>query len=321
MSMMQSRSFIRYKNYRYLYLSGILVTLATISYLTIHPGGSEHHGGTWLGYVLGVTSMLILFLHVWYGIRKRLAPRIPDRRSLRTDNDRKEGDVQTTVPPPRKERRRLHLKESWRFGGTLQGWLSAHVYLGIALVVLASLHAGFHFGWNVHTLTYVLMLLIVVTGCYGTFAYLYYPKQITRNLNGATTGDVLKSIRELEESIIRRAIDLPDEANRIVLKARQETRIGGNLFQQLSGIQHDCPTVAAVQYFKKTGLDPAFDHQKQLVRELYYLSLKKKMLVSKARKDIAMRARMQCWLYLHAPLSIALLAALFVHIWAIFFYW
>ncbi|MEO5345780.1 MAG: cyclic nucleotide-binding domain-containing protein [Magnetococcus sp. YQC-9] len=323
MSTIQDKSFIGYKNYRYLYLSGILILVATLSYLNIHPGSLDHHGGTWFGYVLGILATLILFVHLWYGVRKRRAPKIPDRRNDRPDNghDSKRTDAPTTPLPLKEQRGNVAGYESWRFGGTLQGWLSAHVYLGIALVVLASLHAGFHFGWNVHTLLYLILILVVATGCYGVFAYLYYPKQITRNLNGATLNEVIQNIQELDEKISRRAIELPDDANRILWKARQETRIGGNLFRQLRGDQPDCPTLAAVQYLKQAGLNPDFADQKQLVRELYYLCLKKKMLVSKARKDVAMRARMQFWLYLHTPLSIALLAALFVHIWAIFFYW
>ena len=46
-----------------------------------------------------------------------------------------------------------------------------------------------------------------------------------------------------------------------------------------------------------------------------------KAAVCCARSDIAYRARLQLWLYLHVPLSIALLAALLAHVIALFFYW
>ncbi|MBF0613951.1 MAG: cyclic nucleotide-binding domain-containing protein [Magnetococcales bacterium] len=315
MSAMQARSFLHYKNFRYLLFSGLLVALATTAYLTVDPGGSGHHGGTWLGYVLGSISMLLLLLHIGYGLRKRLAPRVPNRRSMRTVN------MAATPPLRTQERRRARTKESWRFGGTLQGWLSAHVYLGIALLILASLHAGFHVGWNVHTLVYVMLWLVALSGGYGTFVYLYYPKRITKNLNNSTLDGVLKEIQQLDATIRQRALDLPDAVHAVIAQSRLKTRIGGNLWQQISGIQKHCPTAAAVDHLKQAGLDPALEDRKKQVRELYYLCLKKKMLVARARRDVAMRARMQFWLYLHTPLSIALLAALFVHIWAIYFYW
>ena len=50
---------------------------------------------------------------------------------------------------------------------TLKGWVSAHVYLGISLVVVATLHTAFQFGWNLHTLFYGLMLLVIVYPCGG----------------------------------------------------------------------------------------------------------------------------------------------------------
>ena len=50
---------------------------------------------------------------------------------------------------------------------SLKAWTSAHVYLGLSLIVIATLHTGFQFGWNVHTLAYALMMLVIVSGIYG----------------------------------------------------------------------------------------------------------------------------------------------------------
>lgn len=48
---------------------------------------------------------------------------------------------------------------------------------------------------------------------------------------------------------------------------------------------------------------------------------KRNALLDRVNRDITLRARLGVWLYLHVPLTIALLAALFVHVLAVFMYW
>ena len=324
MDMMQRHTLMKYRNYRYFKASSLLMAMAIAAYVLIEPAGGIYYGGTWLGYVLGVISALIILLQMFYGISKRRTPGMRDRRqpSINSLPKQEEDIAQAGFPARRKtERRRRHARESWRYGGSLQGWLSAHVYLGASLIVIASLHTGFQFGWNVHTLAYVLMLLIIASGFYGVFAYLNYPRLITQNMGEDTLSGLLLKIAELDELARIRALDLPDEVNALVLKAQHGTRLGGNLFQQLSGSQRDCPTGLAVRQIQLLGEKLIKDEQPKLMRDLYSVLLRKQKLVLRARTEIKLQARMQFWLYLHVPLSIALLAALLAHIVSIFFYW
>ena len=55
--------------------------------------------------------------------------------------------------------------------GTVKGWTSAHVYLGVALIGLTLLHSGFQVGWNWHTLAFALMLIVCLSGIYGCLLY------------------------------------------------------------------------------------------------------------------------------------------------------
>jgi hypothetical protein len=57
------------------------------------------------------------------------------------------------------------------------------------------------------------------------------------------------------------------------------------------------------------------------MRDLHFVLLQKQQLVRKARNDIYLNARMRSWLYLHTPLSVALLAAIVAHVLTIFLYW
>jgi hypothetical protein len=276
---MQRLTILEYKRYRYLKAALLLAGLAIAAYVFHHPAIGAH-GGTWLGYTLGILSAAIVGLMLWLGVRKR----------------------------------------QYRGTGVLQGWLSAHVYLGASLIVLATLHTGFQFGWNVHTLTYFLMMSVIANGFYGLYAYLRFPRMVTENLGEDNLDTLLLKIADLDELARLNALQLPDEINHIVYQARQGTRIGGSIIEQFTGRQKDCPTSAAVSELHNLGKNLK-GIQPKLHRELYSIMLRKETLVARARQDVMLKARLGLWLYLHVPLSIALVAALMVHIFSIFFYW
>lgn len=254
--------------------------MIAITAYVMHHPPYGAYGGTWLGYTLGVTSASIIGLLMWLGIRKR----------------------------------------HYRGAGMMQGWLSAHIYLGTSLLVLATLHTGFQFSWNVHTLTYILMVFVVINGFYGLFAYLRFPGLITKNLGEETLQSILVKISELDELARMNSLQLPDEIVAIVRQVHEKTRIGGNMVQQLVGHQLDCPTSGAVRKLRDYSKDLKGIQAKHS-RELYLLMLRREALVATARRDVMLRANLQIWLYLHIPLSIALLFTLIAHISSILFYW
>ena len=49
--------------------------------------------------------------------------------------------------------------------------------------------------------------------------------------------------------------------------------------------------------------------------------LKKQELVARARRDVQLKSWLDIWLYIHVPLSVALLVTLITHIVSVFFYW
>ena len=112
------QSFLQYRGKRYLWIGLALCVVAVLAY-GWHAPLSPPNGGTWLGYTLGTIGALLILWLTALGVRKR--------------------SYSSTL-------------------GTVQGWVSAHVYLGLALLIVATLHTGFQFGWNVHTLAYVLMV-------------------------------------------------------------------------------------------------------------------------------------------------------------------
>src|SRR5262249_202093 len=123
---------------------------------------------------------------------------------------------------------------------SVQGWASAHVYLGTSLIILATLHCGFEFGWNIHTLAYALMMLVIASGFFGVYAYLRYPEIMTANLAGETLETMLLKASDLETKCKRIALDLPDEVNALFMNASrlsaERSALRGSLRRQLRGV-------------------------------------------------------------------------------------
>ncbi|MEQ1890136.1 MAG: hypothetical protein ABL951_13310 [Alphaproteobacteria bacterium] len=258
-----------------------IVAVALALYWLHNPAYGIANGGTWLGYTLGGIGAFLIVWLMWFGIRKR------------------------------------------RYGGggaPVEDWLSAHVYLGLALIIVGTLHTGFQFGWNVHTLAYVLMMVVIFSGVFGLFAYLRVPELMTHNRRGMTLVQMMHEISDLDTECREAALALGDEINQIVLTAAQNTRIGGGVIRQLSGDDPDCATRDASRNVRHLA-DNAPSDQAEGYRLLLSLLARKEELLFRARRDVRYKALLDIWLYVHVPLSFALLGALIAHIVSVFFYW
>lgn len=299
------QSFLRHRNFYWVKAALALCLLALGAYLW-HQPVDPPNGGTWLGYVLGGVGAGIIVWLSWFGVRKR--------------------------------RYRAE-------AGNLSAWLSAHVYLGVALVLLVTLHTGFQFGWNVHTLAYVLMLTVVLSGLYGIYAYSRYPALVTANRAGFGREALLAELAEVDEQALTLADSVGPEAHAVVLNGIERTVIGGGLWDQLSGGRRK-PTQMALERLQglagaasrggdaqrlaadainvlsgqvKGGRDGALRLER--IRGLSDLLARRLALVERLQRDVMYHARMELWLFLHVPFTLGLLAALLAHIVSVFFYW
>jgi len=277
---LRHQSLLEYANYRYFKFAALVIALAVGWYVWDNPPGGPN-GGTWLGYTLGTVGALLILWLLWFGIRKRRYSR-------------------GTIP--------------------LLGWLSAHVYLGATLIVIATLHAAFQVGLNVHTLAYLLMLFVIFSGFYGVYVYLEIPRQVTDNLGAETRSSLLLRIGDLDKQARELALGLPDAINQAVLSAAQNTRIGGSWRRQLAGNDPRCATAAAVRKLQEIGKSLRGEDARTN-QQLYTLLLRKQEMLAAVRRDVAYKARLDLWLYFHVPASVALLAALIAHVVSVFFYW
>ncbi|PLW68630.1 hypothetical protein [Pseudohalioglobus lutimaris] len=287
---------LNWRNYRYGKWA-LLLGLFSIA-LYVSQGASPAqppNGGTWQGYVLGtIGALLILWLSV-LGVRKR---------SYSSS------------------------------AGTVQGWTSAHIYLGSVLLAVATLHCAAQFGWNVHTLAYVLMCLVIFSGFYGLYVYVHLPDRVASNIVDRDRAAWLEELGKLDQRIRDVAAGSDAQLQGMVLSALELTRLGGNLFQQLrandrSLVQEpgggkpvsNAEQSVLIETLSRRIPDARKQSEAETLSELLSLFGRRQVILHLLRRDIRLKGLLKLWLYFHVPLTFALLAALLVHILSVFIYW
>ena len=289
-------SILAFRKRRYLWVALIITVLAIVAYLLDDPQ-EPPNGGTVLGYTLGTIAALLILWLTWFGVRKRR--------------------YSSTI-------------------GTVQGWLSAHVYLGLALLVIVLLHAGFQFGVNVHTLAFALMTLVIVSGLYGVFIYMKYPGRVSSNRDGASRPELLDQLEDLDRRSRRVAADLNDDYQELVASGVSRTQLGSTLWSRLRGrdlsqivLRTGGQTKVVPNPGQEAALDWLANEQSRAtdadsatqIGELSALLRNKRQLLRQIKEDLRLQASMEIWLYFHVPLTAALLMALVAHIVTVFLYW
>jgi hypothetical protein len=273
-------SFLSYRRYRWLKVSAGTVLAASIAYVLDDPVRGRG-GGSWTGLALGGVSAALLAWLLWFGARKR----------------RYCGG-----------------------GAPLVGWLSAHVYLGVALLVLVPLHAAFRFGPNVHTLAYVLASATTVSGLAGIVLYRRIPRAMTQNRPGQTLAALFERIDALDAEcrvVARGMVAIAP----VVETSIAATSVGGGLWRQLSAGDRGCGTTRALRALAARAEGGAFgsEERESVKRVLGMLALKRSLL-RQIRCDIRLKAVLDLWLLAHVPLAFTSVAAAAVHIFVVLYY-
>ena len=284
-------SFLTHAKGRYFWLSALLLLICITAYL-VHEPDQLPNGGTWLGYTLGTIAALMIVWLAYLGRRKR------------------------------------NFARGW---GTVRGWVSAHVYFGTSLIVVATLHTGFQAGWNIHTLAFVLMCLVIFSGFFGVWAYRIYPSTRNELKKSQSLDEIFLQLEEVDAQMTRLATEAENTVRGVVSTAIERTVIGGGYLDQLFGrdksrVVIDGTVMANVQQQKALDylverLTRSQGDDSVKLTEIVRAFGTRKRLLGTIREDIRMQAMIQVWLMFHIPLTFALFAALIAHIFAVFVYW
>jgi hypothetical protein len=272
--------FLRYQGYRWLKIALGISFLFLLGY-AFNDVQPHPNGGSAYGYMTGTIGVLLILWLTMLGLRKR------------------------AITPGR-----------W----SLKSWTSAHVYLGLSLIVIATLHTGFQFGWNVHTLAYVLMMLVIASGIFGIAVYANIPQALSANRGETTQIQMLENLRMLDRQLHDAGQPLPHDEADIVRMSLNDDPFGGGLIARLTGRYPKCGTRRALAAVRAHPSRVA-GYGNDALDSVETLLERKRSAMSRIRKHLRLKGLLEIWLHIHVPLTFALIAALCVHIVAVFYYW
>jgi hypothetical protein len=278
-------SFLRHAHFRWLkvaVLVSLVVIAAFVATLMLTDFRLRHTGSSWFGYATGTLGAGIILWLALLGVRKRVM----------TD-------------------------DAW----SLKAWVSAHVYLGLSLIVIGTLHSGLQFGWNIHTLAYALMMLVILSGIFGIIVYAKIPPKLSDNRNETTQKQMLEKIHALDGRLLEVARPLDQDQAALVTRAVRQTRIGGNVWQRLANSHRNCATSHALKVLTAARGRMTDSAQATALDQVLTLLQEKSATLAKARRHIRLRALLEVWLFIHIPTTLALIAALVAHVVSVFFFW
>lgn len=295
------QSFINFRNYCYAVIA-VFAAIITITVYMLDRPRVPPNGSTWLGYTLGAIAALLVIFLALFGIRKR--------------------SFSSTV-------------------GTAIGWLSAHVYLGLAALLIATLHSGMHFGANVHTVAYVLMCLVTLSGVWGVYAYMAFPGAMMQQRGNLRRSEFLRQIAEIDDNAQELGEQISPQITQLLAESARRTDLGGgNLWKQLRARDESTLLVGIgaapipsklVSNANQRALIHTLAELRpgrsgnavalSSIQKLLELTGSKAALLQRLRRETQLAALLRIWLFLHVPLCCGLLAALCIHVITVFLYW
>ena len=238
------------------------------------------HGGSQGGIVYGALGTLAILILLYFGVRKR------------------------------------SYRSTW---GTLEGWLQCHLYLGLLAAVLILFHTGFRFHDKVALAAFGVLLIVVASGFWGAVVYTSAPRRLTEVEGDLAPADMAEQLDQLGRTMARlaagRSAPFQKVCTGLLAELVPERLAGWKLL--FSGERRKKSDAAAPWAAELRHVPPA---EQEELRQLLVLSRQRRELHQRLLAQQRYRNQLEVWLYLHLPLSLALVALVAAHLLAVFFF-
>jgi hypothetical protein len=135
-----------------------------------------------------------------------------------------------------------------------------------------------------------------------------------------TEKQMIEALRSLDRQIHDAAQPLDPETATLVGKSLDEDPFAGTFWNRITGSYPKCATRSTAAelrriraYRPRIANDP--------LDKVDALLTRKEAMLGRMRRHLKLKSWLQAWLYVHVPVTFALIAALSAHIVSVFFYW
>ncbi|MGQ0793526.1 MAG: hypothetical protein ACT4NX_05490 [Deltaproteobacteria bacterium] len=280
--MRENENILNYNGSFWFKITFLSFIVLIVSYIVYAQNEPNPSGATPMGLLYGILGLAAILLLMYYGIRKR----------------KYVGNV-----------------------GTLKGWLSFHIYIGVLTLLIVPMHAGFKFDLNVHTLAFALMAVVVISGIFGGYFYVNFPIRFTKQggelLYDKFDDEINKLIGQMRALAKGKSALFAQKAEEAISYGLPKGRSGWGLVfgSYKSGISES-------EYMNRLQKDLTSipeaereDYQRLAVAYLQKAELQKRFVSQMRIKNL-----LEAWLHIHLPVSFAMLIALTAHIVSMLYY-
>ena len=258
----------------------ILLLAVTIAAFVWSARREFTHGGSLVGLIFGTAGYLLILLLAYYGIRKR--------------------SYRSTF-------------------GTMEQWLQSHIYLGILVLVLLVLHTGGRFNDMVAVTTLILVALVVLSGIAGAIFFVTVPRLLTEVESNLTVDEISQQLNQLARNMARLASGRSQPFQRIYEGLINESLPGWLAgWRLLLSRMRRGPQQSTADWSKLLAL--VGKDEQDALRQMLVFSRQRKELLMRLMYQQRYKNILEFWLYIHVPVTIAVLVFGTVHVVAVFYY-
>jgi hypothetical protein len=258
-----------------------LFALLAVSYYQYSRTEPFTHGGSTMGLIYGLAALALILLLLYYGIRKR---------AYRS-----------------------------RFG-KLENWLQSHIYLGLLTLFVVLAHSGFRFEDKIATTLLIIIAVVIASGAFGAVLYKMLPRALTEVESNLSNSQMSDQLNQLGRAMARLASEKSEPFQRIYNRLERSVSpkwlagwrllIAGSRTGKLGDQPRE---IAAV-----LNLIP--EPEQNDLRQLLVLSRQQKELYIRLLAQQRYKNLLDFWLYLHLPLSVAMIVLIAAHLWGVYYY-